>query len=62
MSPRCNRCSRPLKDPESIYRGLGRVCAGKVGLSTRRIGWLPFPGYGARGRAGRSVRWSYWLA
>lgn len=26
----CGRCSRPLTDPDSIARGLGPECAGKV--------------------------------
>ena len=27
---RCIRCKRPLKDPESIKRGYGRVCREKI--------------------------------
>lgn len=27
--PRCGRCNRKLKDPESIRRGFGRTCYGK---------------------------------
>lgn len=30
LKPRCDRCSRPLSDPESIARGLGHVCAKTV--------------------------------
>lgn len=29
----CGRCNRPLTVPESIARGLGEICAGKVGLT-----------------------------
>jgi len=28
---RCSRCHRPLKDQESIKRGLGLVCFRKIG-------------------------------
>lgn len=24
--PRCNRCNRKLKDPESIRAGMGKIC------------------------------------
>lgn len=30
-STKCGRCGRPLSDPESKARGLGPVCAAKVG-------------------------------
>jgi hypothetical protein len=29
---RCGRCGRPLTDPESQDRGIGPVCASKMGL------------------------------
>jgi hypothetical protein len=28
----CGRCSSPLTDPESLARGIGPICAGKMGL------------------------------
>ena len=34
MSAICERCHRGLKDPESIKRGLGPICAGKAPRST----------------------------
>jgi hypothetical protein len=34
--PTCKRCGRTLKDPVSIARGLGPVCAGSGGSSSRR--------------------------
>lgn len=30
---RCVLCGRPLKDPASLSRGMGQVCAGKAGKS-----------------------------
>ena len=24
--PRCDRCNRKLKDPESVERGMGKIC------------------------------------
>lgn len=38
MEPRCKKCGRPLRDPESIARGMGPACAGvsdKRGKSVR---------------------------
>ena len=28
----CGKCGRPLTDPESISRGLGKICAEKLGV------------------------------
>lgn len=28
MEPRCKKCGRPLRDPQSIARGMGPACAG----------------------------------
>lgn len=36
MPVRCNRCHRPLRDPESLKRGLGMVCFRKIGGKLRR--------------------------
>lgn len=32
----CNRCHRRLKDPESLKRGFGRLCAKREGLIADR--------------------------
>ena len=32
MTIRCKRCSRPLKNPESIVIGFGKTCAKKEGI------------------------------
>ncbi len=36
-SGRCERCHRKLKDPESVKRGLGPICAKKVEAELREI-------------------------
>ncbi|HEY8414370.1 MAG TPA: DUF6166 domain-containing protein [Thermaerobacter sp.] len=30
QASRCSRCGRPLKDPVSIQRGMGPICAGRA--------------------------------
>ena len=39
---RCIKCGRPLRDPESIARGMGPECAGTNGRSSKKI---PRPGF-----------------
>ena len=34
--PRCKKCGRVLRNPASIARGLGPVCAGETGKGRRR--------------------------
>jgi len=34
--PRCSKCGRTLKNPASIARGMGPVCAGAGGSASRR--------------------------
>ncbi|MHC1760547.1 MAG: DUF6011 domain-containing protein [Negativicutes bacterium] len=36
--PRCGRCNRKLKDPESITKGMGRTCYRKDQAYTERFG------------------------
>ncbi|MGE5464832.1 MAG: DUF6011 domain-containing protein [Syntrophothermus sp.] len=31
QTTRCKKCGRPLRDPESIARGMGPECAGSTG-------------------------------
>ena len=31
QAPRCKKCGRTLRDPESIARGMGPECAGSTG-------------------------------
>jgi len=33
----CERCNRPLKNPESVARGLGPICAGKSVLEAEQL-------------------------
>lgn len=35
---RCSKCGRPLRDAESIARGMGPVCAGKKGKRRGNVG------------------------
>ena len=42
--PRCGVCGRQLKDPESIARGVGPVCAGKSRSGSRGGGGTAGPG------------------
>ena len=48
QKPRCKKCGRVLRDPVSIARGMGPVCAGETGRSSRR------PQVRARRSAGRA--------
>ena len=48
QKPRCKKCGRVLRDPVSIARGMGPVCAGDTGRSGRR------PQVRARRSAGRA--------
>lgn len=36
VKPKCSRCGRVLKDPVSIARGMGPVCAGGDGSASKR--------------------------
>ena len=36
QKPRCKKCGRVLRDPVSIARGMGPVCAGDTGRAGRR--------------------------
>lgn len=36
MSIRCSRCGRPLKDAESVERGMGEQCAIKAGIFVKQ--------------------------
>ena len=36
QKPRCKKCGRVLRDPVSIARGIGPVCAGDTGRAGRR--------------------------
>lgn len=36
MIPRCRRCNRKLKNPESIARGIGDTCRRKSVVKRRR--------------------------
>lgn len=37
MQPRCKKCGKPLRDPESIARGMGPECAGLSGRRGRSL-------------------------
>ena len=32
LTGRCGVCHRPLEDEESVARGIGPICAGRIGL------------------------------
>lgn len=37
MQPRCTNCGRPLRDPESVARGMGPECAGSSGRRGKSV-------------------------
>lgn len=41
--PRCGRCSRKLKDPESIRNGMGKTCYKKHQLYLEKFCMSLFP-------------------
>lgn len=41
--PRCGRCNRKLKDPESMSRGMGKVCYRKHQLYLEKFCISLFP-------------------
>jgi hypothetical protein len=37
MQPRCKKCGKPLRDPESVARGMGPECAGISGKRGKSV-------------------------
>lgn len=37
MQPRCTKCGRPLRDPDSVARGMGPECSGMSGRRGRSV-------------------------